>query len=350
MSKYSMYLGMDLGDKYNHCVLLDTEGNELRRFRVRCRTGELQKLFTELSDTLIAIEACTHSPWISRLAEGAGHTVLVGNPRKTRIIYDTEYKDDFRDAELLARLARFEPRLLHPIHHRGEQAQLDLMSIKARHALVTQRTKLINCVRGLLKSFDVRLASCSADSFHKQARETIPEPMRAAIYPLLEMLEKTTDTIRKYDKQLEAIARQRYEAETAILRSVPGVGPLTSMAFILTIEDPGRIQRSRDVGAYVGLVPKRDQSGEVDKQLRITKAGDKYLRHLLVNAAQYILGAFGADTALRRWGLKLAQRGGKNAKKRAVVAVARKLAVLLHHLWITGSMFEPFPNQEFDVI
>tara|TARA_B100000809_G_scaffold33365_1_gene29142 strand:- start:551 stop:1609 length:1059 start_codon:yes stop_codon:yes gene_type:complete len=347
MNEYSTYLGIDLGDKWNYCCLLDQEGEVVRAFRVRCRSKELGELFEDIEVSVVAIEACTHSPWISRLAEAAGHKVLVGNPRKLRAIYDTEYKDDARDAEMLARLARFEPRLLHPIQHRVEQAQTDMVMLKARHALVSSRTKLINAVRGLLKSFAIRAEPCSTECFHKRVRALIPENLRGALFPLLETIARLTAGIRAYDKAIEQLSEERYASEMELLRSIPGVGPLTSLCFVLTLEEPGRIKRSRDVGAYLGLVPKRDQSGEVDKQLRITKAGDKYLRQLLVSSSHYILGKNRPDTALRRWGLKLAERGGKNAKKRAVVAVARKLSVLLHRLWVTGEFYRAFPGEEF---
>ncbi len=116
---------------------------------------------------------------------------------------------------------------------------------------------------------------------------------------------------------------------------------MTALSFVLVLEDSGRIENSRSVGPFLGLTPKRDQSGQTDKQLRITKAGNAYLRRLLVQCAQYILGEFGPDCDLRRFGLKLAERGGKNAKRRAVVAVARKLAVVMHHLWKVGGDYDP---------
>ena len=122
------------------------------------------------------------------------------------------------------------------------------------------------------------------------------------------------------------------------------MGPITSLYFVLKVGNPGRFRRTRDIGAFLGLCPKRDQSGETDKELRISKCGDRYLRRLLVGAAQYILGPFGADSALREHGLGLAQEGTSKAKKRAVVAVARKLAVLLLTLWKSREPYESFPT------
>ena len=132
--------------------------------------------------------------------------------------------------------------------------------------------------------------------------------------------------------------------ETDLLRQVEGVGALTALAFVLTLENPERFAKSRSVGAYLGLEPAQDQSGDRDPQRHISKEGDEMLRKLLVGSAHYILGPFGSDSDLRRHGEKIASRGGKNAKKRAAVAVARKLSVLLQRLWVTGEVYEPLRN------
>jgi transposase len=161
-----------------------------------------------------------------------------------------------------------------------------------------------------------------------------------ALGPILEQIGSLTQRIRDYDRRLEAISKDRYP-ETELLRQVEGIGPLTALAFVLTLEDPHRFEKSRSVGAYLGLVPARDQSGDRDPQRRISKEGDEMLRRLLVGSAHYTLGPFGSDSDLRRHGEKIASRGGKNAKKRAAVAVARKLSVLLHHLWVTGEVYDP---------
>jgi len=238
-------------------------------------------------------------------------------------------------------VARLDPSLLSPIHHRSPQAQADLSVLRSRDALVRSRTLLINHVRGIVKSFGDRLPSCSANYFAKKAVSDIPEPLQPALIPILDTIASLTQQIRTYDRLIEDLCKSKYP-ETKLLRNVSGVGPLTSLAFVLTLEDPLRFPKSRNVGPAIGLVPKRDQSGDRDPQLRITKTGNTFLRRLLVSSAQYILGPFGPDCDLRRWGLKLTERGGKNAKKRAVVAVARKLAVLLHHLWKNSEVYDPF--------
>jgi transposase len=216
--------------------------------------------------------------------------------------------------------------------------------IRSREALVSSRTQLVNHVRGAVKSFGARLPKCPARSFHKRAEEHIPEALWPALGPILEQIGSLTERIREYDRKLGTISKECYP-ETELLRQVEGIGPLTALAFVLTLEDPHRFEKSRSVGAYLGLVPARDQSGDRDpREKRISKEGDEMLRKLLVSGAHYILGPFGSDSDLRRHGEKIASRGGKNAKKRAVVATARKLAVLLHSLWISGEVYDPLRN------
>ena len=291
----------------------------------------------------MVLEAGTHSGWISRLIESYGHEVIVANPREVRKIYQNDRKNDRSDAQILARLARFDPQLLEPIRHRTAPMQADLATIRARETLVTARTKCVNAMRGLVKSMGGRLPKCSTESFCKRVSADVPAELEAALRPLITAIQTLNEQIRCCDQQIESLATQTYP-QTALLRQVSGVGPLTALAFVLTIADGARFGKSRDIGAYLGLVPRQDDSGDRSSQLRITKAGDPYLRRLLVGSAQYIVGPFGPDTDLRRHGEKLMQRGGKNGKKRAIVAVARKLAVLLHRLWITGEVYQPLRN------
>jgi transposase len=216
--------------------------------------------------------------------------------------------------------------------------------IRSRQAMIGCRTQLVNHVRGAVKSFGARLPKCPARSFHKRAAAHIPEALRPALEPILQQIASLTERIRDYDRQLEAISDEHYP-ETGLLRQVEGIGPLTALTFVLTLEDPHRFEKSRSVGAYLGLVPARDQSGDRDpREKRISKEGDEMLRRLLVGSAHYILGPFGSDSDLRRHGEKIASRGGKNSKKRAAVAVARKLSVLLHHLWVSGEVYDPLYN------
>lgn len=336
--------GLDLGDKHSHLCLIDTESGEVvEEGRLRTTPEAFERRFGSERPMRIAVEVGTHSPWVSRLLEECGHEVLVANPRKTRLIYGSGRKTDKLDAEKLARLARADPELLHPVKHRGEDSQAHLALIHSREVLVRARTQLINHVRGTVKSFGARLPGCSARSFHKKVRDQLPSELAEGLEPLMETIASLTGRIGDYDRRIEELATERYP-QTKLLRQVQGVGILTALTFVLTLEDPRRFGKSRTVGAYLGLVPGTDQSGESDPQKRISGEGDKMLRSMLVRGAQYILGPFAQDSDLRRHGQKIAQRGGKNAKKRAVVAVARKLSVLLHHLWISAEVYEPLHN------
>jgi transposase len=343
-----MTAGLDLGDKYSYLCLIDSQSGEIiEEGRLRTSPEAFRRRFaSEEPPMRIAIEAGTHSPWASRVMEECGHEVLVANARKLRLIYANKRKTDEVDAENLARLARVDPKLLYPLKHRGEDSQAHMAIIRSRQALVDCRTQLVNHVRGAVKSFGHRLPKCPARSFHNKAAEHIPEALMPALGPILEQIGSLTQRIRDYDRQLEEISKERYP-ETDLLRQVEGIGPLTALTFVLTLEDPYRFEKSRSVGAYLGLVPATDQSGDRDpREKRISKEGDEMLRKLLVSCAHYILGPFGSDSDLRRHGEKIASRGGKNAKKRAVVAVARKLAVLLHSLWISGELYEPLRNTD----
>jgi transposase len=333
--------GLDLGDKYSYLCLIDTDSGEaIEEGRLRTTPETFKRRFASERPMRIAIEAGTHSPWVSRVLEECGHEVLVANARKLRLIYANKRKTDEIDAENLARLARVDPKLLYPLRHRGEEVQAHMALIRSREALVGIRTQLVNHVRGTVKSFGARLPKCPARSFHKRAQGHVPEALSPALGPVLEQIGSLTERIRDYDRELETISKERYP-ETELLRQVEGIGPLTALAFVLTLEDPYRFERSRSVGAYLGLVPARDQSGDRDPQKRISKEGDEMLRKLLVGSAHYILGPFGSDSDLRRHGEKIASRGGKNSKKRAAVVVARKLSVLLHRLWVTGELYDP---------
>jgi transposase len=336
--------GLDLGDKYSYLCLLDTESGEvIEEGRLRTSPEAFRRRFASELPMRIAIEAGTHSPWVSRILEECAHEVLVANARKLRLIYTNKRKTDEIDAENLARLARVDPKLLYPLKHRGEDSQAHMALIRSREALVSCRTQLVNHVRGAVKSFGHRLPKCPASGFHNKAAEHIPQALWPALGPILEQIGSLTERIRQYDRKLQEISKEHYP-ETGLLRQVEGVGPLTALTFVLTLEDPYRFEKSRSVGAYLGLVPARDQSGDRDPQKRISKEGDEMLRKLLVSCAHYILGPFGSDSDLRRHGEKIASRGGKNSKKRAAVAVARKLCVLLHSLWVSGEVYEPLRN------
>ena len=341
-------IGMDLGDKNHIAVVFDADGKELDVSKVTNTKRALHKYFKQYKGAKVAIEAGTHSPWISRLLEEMNCRVCVGNPRKLRFIWDSKDKSDERDARMLGMVCRIEPRLLSPLRHRSSQAHADLALVKSRDILVTSRTKLINHARGLVKTLGERLPKCSSASFVRRCEPHVPSELRPALESIFHVIGQLTEQIKTLDVQIDKLCQDRYP-ESERLRQVPGIGPVTALFYVLTIEDPARFSKSRQVGPFLGLTPRRDQSGETDKQLHITKAGDKYLRQLLVSSAQYIIGPFGPDSHLRRHGMHIAARGGKNAKKRAVVAVARKLAVLLHQLWQSRQSYEPFYKKSFKI-
>jgi transposase len=339
----TLTVGLDLGDRYIQMCVLDEAGEIVEESRLPTKPAALKRRFSVGEPLRMVLEAGTHSPWVSRLLEELGHDVLVANPRKLRLIYQNDSKSDRVDAEYLARVGRLDPSLLAPLRHRLARTQEDLALLRSRNCLVRARTRLISHARGAVKSLGDRLPSSGADAFAKKAEPFIPEKLRPALSPVLATISQLTQEIKALDELIEKTARERYP-ETTLLTQVPGVGTLTAQCFILTIEDPARFPQARAVASYVGLRPRQADSGSLSPQLRITKAGDEHLRWLLVTAAHYILGPFGPDTDLRRWGLSLAEKGGKSAKKRAVVAVARKLAVLLLRLWQTGEVYEPLRN------
>ena len=332
-------LGLDLGDRVTHFALLDMQGRVTERGKVETTRDALRARFAALPPSRVVLEVSTHSPWVSALFGQLGHGVIVANARAVKAVSNNPRKSDRVDAELLARLGRVDPGLLRPIEHRGEAAQHDLTLLRARDTLVRARAMLINSARGLVKASGSRLPKCDADAFHRQAAAAVPDELRSALEPLLKASATLTEQVRAYDREVEAML-VRYPA-TQALRQLRGVGPLTSVAYVLTIDDPRRFAHSRMVGPYLGLVPRRRQSGDRDPELHITKTGDGFLRKLLVECAQYMLGAFGEDSDLRRWGLRLAGEGSTARKRRAVIAVARKLAALLHHLWVNGEVYQP---------
>jgi transposase len=311
---------------------------------VETRAEALRKRFSALERSRIALEAGTHSAWVARLLEERGHEVIVANPRRIPLLTRYSAKSDELDARTLARLARVDPQLLGPIQHRGERAQIHLLTVRSRAALVEARTKLLSAARGLTKAMGYRLPAAKTDAATPEILSGLPALVQKPLASLLEQVQSISEQIRKLDQQLEEIAATHYAQETAKLQQVKGVGPVIALTFVLTLESAERFCSSRAVGCYLGLRPKQRQSGQSNPQLRISKEGDSYLRSLLVQGAHCILGPHGEDCDLRRWGRKLCERGGKNARKRAVIAVARKLAVLLHRLWVGNEAYDPFYN------
>jgi transposase len=338
-------IGLDLGDRWSYYCVLNEAGKVILEQKVPTTFDAMKQTFARIPTSLIALETGTHSPWVSRLLTELGHEVLVAHAQKVQLITKSNRKDDRLDARTLARLARIDPQLLGPVRHRSAKAQIHLTVIRARAELVRARTALVNAARGLVKSYGQRLPKCGTYQVSGKLAEGLSAELREVLLPLLRESESLNERIQEYDQQMDKIAKEVYP-EVSLLQQVKGVGTQIALTYVLTIEDPYRFAKSRDVGCFLGLRPGRRNSGESKPQKGISKEGDRYLRTMMVQGSHYILGPFGEDSDLRRWGLKLAERGGANAKKRAVVAVARKLAILLHRLWVSGEVYEPLRNSQ----
>lgn len=332
-------VGFDVGD--SSIAVCCLRGQARERTTLRTERGAVELWLASRSRVRLILETGTHTPWIARAAQAAGHEVIVADARRVKLITKSRRKTDRRDAELLARLGRSELELLHPVHVRSERSQKVRAVLRLREGVVTSRSKLINIVRGVLKTDGVRLPACDADAFARRVQKAMPAGWGVALEPMLRAIQDLTQTIREYDRLVAGVLRQKEYAETAQrLDQVVGVGPQTTLAVITAVEDPHRFQDGRQMAAYLGLVPRARQSGEADPRLGITKEGDTYARQMLVSAAQYVLQR-GPDTDLKRWGLALEAKWGPKTRKRAAVAVARKLAVLLWRLWVSGERYVP---------
>jgi transposase len=334
-------IGIDLGDRWSHYCVLNESGEIVEEGRFRTTPEALAKHFDGLGKARIAMEAGVHSIWINEKLREFGHEVIVANVQELYAICRSDRKCDRADAEKLARYARLDPEVLRPIQHRSVAQQEALTLIRARDVMVRVRTALSNALRGLAKPCGYRLPSPLTKKAAQRCLDELPKSLHPALGPMIQQIQRLSDQIRVYDRQIVEMTQKSYPETQALVR-VHGVGGLTAMTFVLTLGEKERFRRSRDVGPYLGLRPRRKQTGGSDPQLRITKAGNRYLRKLLVECANFILGPFGQDSELRRWGLRLAERGGTNARKRAKVAVARRLAVLLHRLWVTQAKYQPF--------
>ena len=336
------FVGCDIGDKFTELCIVDRIGAVVETRRVRTTKPALVCAIRKHRPARVVLEAGTHSRWVEEALAADGHDVIVANPRQIQLIWKRKKKTDRSDANLLARLARVDVTLLAPVHHRSRAAQVDLAVLRSRDLLVGVRTRLINHVRGLLKQFGLRVPSCSPRAFVERATEVIPAALEPALTPVLEALREIAKRIAQHDEEVERLFDANPTAQK--LAEVDAVGPLTSLAYVLTIDDPKKFKTSRIVGSFVGLVPAKDQSGDSDPERHISKAGNGFLRRLLVQCAHRLLGPFGPDCDLRHWGLALCARGGSSARKRAIVAVARKLAVVMHRVWITGRQYDPHFN------
>lgn len=333
-------VGIDLGDKQSRYCVLNQAGEVVEEGTFRNQVGSIEKHFAG-PRRRIALEAGGQSAWISRELQRLGQEVIVANPRQLKWITASDSKNDPVDARKLAMLARADVRLLHPIQHRTAEQQAELLVIRARDAMVRARTLLVNMARSAAKGFGKRLPPSITASFGARALSSLPAHLQGALEAVLQQIDELSRQIRSCDQRIHELAAGHPELQR--LESIPGVETLTAMTFVLTLGNAQRFAHSRDVAGYLGLRPRQRQSGARDPQLGISKSGNGYLRKLLVQCAHHILGHWGKDSALREWGLAKSE-GGKKATLRAIVGVARKLAVLLHRLWVSDQEYKPFPK------
>jgi transposase len=337
------FIGIDIGDKINTVCVLNNDGEIIQECEVENTGQEMHDFFIEYPNARVAIEACSHSLWLHDLLVRLGCQVFVGNPRKLRIISSSSRKNDKNDSRLLARLVRSDLDLLYPIVVRDILTQQDMVIIKTRTMLIKTRGDLVRHIRGIIKPFGLKLPKdVTTDNFHDKVKEHLSKELLPILKHTIKSIKDLSIQIKNLDKKIDSLINKKYP-EAMLLQTIDGIGPITALTFILIMGDPKRFEKSRDVGAYFGLVPRQDQSCTIDKSLPITKEGDSCMRSLLVNCSHHILGRYGKDTQIRRHGLKvMGQDENKIRKKKAVIAVARKLSVLMHSMLISG---EPFINK-----
>ncbi len=333
-----IHVGIDVHQKSSQVCELSEEGVILETSQIPSTESAYLRWFQNRETMRIVIECGGSSRWVFRLLREMGHEVLVVNPRRVRLIAESSLKTDKIDAEVLARLSCFGRGLLRPVYQRGDEASILQTRLRVRSTLVRSRTTMINSIRGVLRSYGYRIPGRAISRFSiGYASLELPSELRRALDPLYATVVELTMRIDILTKSLSKDSRQ--DERFRRLQTVPGVGPMVSLAFVSLIDNPHRFRKSRHVGSYLGLRPRIRQSGSSEVRGSITKEGNAELRRLLVQGAHSLLRCR-QESAIRNWGLALVDRIGK---KKAVVAIARKLAVLLHRLWVNEQNFIPFP-------
>ena len=338
------YCGMDVHKKYSRVCELNEDGDILEEAKFPTTKQALQRRFGNREPMQIVLETGTESAWIAQSLENQGHEVIVAHARRIDLITDNDNKNDRNDAEMLARLGRSDLDLLTETHVRGKGAQRIRAMLKARTGLVQSRTKLANQIRGLVRQAGYTLRSGPPEKLEQIIGESdIPEALLVSVMPLAESVTALTERIDRLSSKLKKIARQIDTVDQ--LKEIDGVGWQTALCFVVTIENPGRFSSSKKVGAYFGLVPEVQNSGNEDSDTNhtgsITKNGDSMMRYLLVQAAQAMMRSK-TDSELKQFAKRIE---AKKTNQIAAVACARKLAVVMHTLWKTGREYEPFYHQ-----
>ena len=328
-------IGMDVSDrKIQVCVMAKSGVNPkiVKETTIPTTKEGLQKfLSTQDKNSPVVFETGTHCRWMNDVAESMGFKVYVANPCRLRMITESKTKNDINDARMLARIALSDPGLLHPVKLRDAEHQKMLNLHEMRNLLVKQRTATIVQMRAIAKSMGFRIPKTSTNYFHKLDRSSWPKDFSDIAWPMLKNLEQLDITIKTYEKLIKELAgTPTFKAQVDRLREIHYVGLYVATGFVaVTGGDMDRFEKPRDIGPWLGLSPKQDQSGDIDKQCHITKAGSPLMRRLLVECAQMILRDGAIETNLKMKGMRICARGAKIAKRKAITAVARSLAVLM---------------------
>lgn len=333
------YCGIDLASISSDICIVNQQGKVLRRRAIDTEASDLGKALEGFGALKVIIEASPLAEMVAGIVEALGHIPIIIDARAAKNLMNAMKKTDRRDAQTLAEIGRCG---WYVAVHRKSAAAREMRSIlQARQALMKSNKALASSIRGLLRSHGIRLGEVSKGCFATQVKKVAGQEVPGLLPALSGMLDAWTVTRERAEQLKKTMVQQcRRDEISAYLESTPGIGPLISTAYRATIDDPHRFKRGEEVGDYLGLAPRVYQSGEVEYRGRITRQGDVLLRSLLVEGAHVLLTR-GKDCALKRWGLSIVKRkGGAKAK----VAVARKLAVLLWHLWKDKKMFEAFPQ------
>lgn len=334
----TIYAGLDVSDKTTHICVVDGDGAVLKRDVVATDPDVVAKWLGKHCTGLVRVvlETGPLSTFLYHgLVERSVPVICICARHAKKALSARVNKSDVNDAESLAQLCR--TGWFKAVHMKAGATHIDRAALKIRAQMITSRNAMANQLRGMLKLFGLRMGMVTTPSKRRERLDALfgQQPdLRPVFIPLVESIEALEVQLSTSAKLLEV--RASTDPICTRLMSVPGVGPMTALAFKASVEDPGRFARSSDVGAYAGLVPRRSQSGERDYKGHITKAGDAMLRHALYEAANSILARLKRPCALADWGQRLAEAKGP---KRARVAVARKLAALLHTLWQSDTEF-----------
>ena len=332
---YYTAIGIDVSDRKSQiCVMTKNRGTPkvvLEMTIPTTKDGLAKFLATQDKAAPVTFETGTHCRWMSEVATGMGFKVYVANPCRLKMITESKTKNDVNDARTLARMTLADVGLLHPVKLRGAEHQKMINLHEMRNLLIKQRTGVIVQMRCIAKSMGFRLPKCSTAHFHRLETESWPREFQDIVWPMMKTLEQLDITIKTYEKQIRELAETPvFKAQVDRLREIHYVGLYVATGFVAVIGgDVEKFAKPRDIGPWLGLAPKQDQSGDVDKQCQVTKAGSPFMRRLLVESAQMILHDGSIDTDLKVKGMRMCLRGAKIAKHKAVTAVARSLAVLM---------------------